>query len=265
MFISPPEKSFRQNYAGRILLLFVAGIIVLTVLALEDFHLQRLSMASLLVLLVTLGLTAFGWWAMSRQSVSLHPEGIECAGTFGTKDLRWEEVTETYFFKIDQNLYVHFGLLGLLFAAAANRRGSSTSKGLMNLRISGGEPKRKLRISSSLKDVAEAIRMVLAKVNPRIKTELGRQIQGGQAVMFGPVSLSREGIGYQQKPQVPFSEAAIKFNGARLTVKKQGKWLNAISVQAQKVPNVFVLLDLAEELKLGGAPRPPDPFAHMAR
>jgi hypothetical protein len=150
-------------------------------------------------------------------------------------------------------------------AARASRQGGATSGGHMYLKISVNDPKQKITISSQVKGCAEAIRTVLGKVNPRIKTEIKRQIDGGQTVKFGQVSLSRQGIGFKEKPQVPFAEATIKFNGTFLTVKKEGKWLSVFRAPAQKIPNDFVLLDLAEEMKLGGAPRPPDPFLHMAR
>ena len=265
MFISPPEKTYGQTLTMRLLLMFPLSMVLLIVFVAADFETSKIGPVSWAMIAVTLGLSVFGWWAISKRLLAFHPEGVAYSTAFGAKELRWEEIGETYYWKIDQNLYVHLGLIGLLMAASASRRGDTMSGGQMNLKLTGLDPKQKISITAQVKDCAEAIRAVLGKVNPRIKPELQRRMQGGETVMFGVVSLSRQGIGFKQKPQVALSEVGVKFNGTYLTVKKEGKWRSEFRAPAQKIPNVFVLLDLIEEIKLGGAARPPDPFAHMAK
>ncbi len=265
MFISPPERTFGQSMTERIILLAIAGFVLLMTLIVGDFDVAHLSQTSLIVIFLTFGILGLAWWLIAKRTVSFHPEGIQISNAFGAKEMTWEETQETVFSKQDQNLYVHFGLIGLIFAAAASRQGDTMSGGLLTLEIRGGMPRRKLKIGSSVKHADQAIRQVLNRVNPNLKSEFQRQLNNGQTIYFGPVSLSRQGIGFKEKPQVPFAEATIKFNGSQFTVKQTGKWLNAVSTRAQKLPNVFVLLDLAEEFKLGGQSRPPDPLAHMMR
>jgi hypothetical protein len=264
MFISSPEKTYGQTSTMRVVLLVPLALILIGVFAAIDFDTPKTSPRAWTFVAVIVGLYILSCWAIGKSTLKFHPEGIAHSNVFNTKEIRWEEVAGTYYTKIDQNLYVHFGLVGLLLTAMGAGK-SDAQSGQMNLKILDGEGKKRLNISSMVKDSKTAIREVLNKVNPRIKAELQRQVQGGQTVMFGPVSLSRQGIGFKQKPQVSFAEVTIKFNGTALAVKKEGKWLNEFKAPARKVPNVFVLLDLAEEMKLGGAPRPPDPFAHMGR
>lgn len=265
MFVSPPEKTYKQNFVLRLVLFVPLALVLLFVFAAVDFDTKKVSPIGWAIIAAAFGLYVFAWWAIGKILLAIHPEGVGFTSAFGEKEVRWEEINETFYYKMDQNLYMHFGLIGLIMAARSSRSGDPMSGGNMYLKISGHDAKQKIVINSQIKDCAEAIRTVLGKVNPRIKIEMKRQIDGGQTVKFGQVTLSRQGIGFKEKPQVAFAEATIKFNGTFLTVKKEGKWLSAFRAPAQKIPNVFVLLDLAEELKLGGAPRPPDPFAHMAR
>jgi hypothetical protein len=267
MFISPPEKTYRQTLVHRLLLFIPVALVLLIAFAVVDFDTSKMSPVGWAIVAVTLGLYIFAWWAIGQSSLNFHSEGVSTTGAFGGKEVRWDEISETFFYKVDQNLIVHFGLIGLLMAAASSRQasGDPMGAGQMSLKFSGRDPKQKIAITSSWRNAPEAVKAVLNKVNPQIKPEIQRKVQGGETVMFGPVTLSRQGIGYKQKPQVSFAEVTIKFNGTYLAVKKEGKWLNVFRAPAQKIPNVFVLLDLAEELKLGGAPRPPDPFLHMAR
>ena len=65
---------------------------------------------------------------------------------------------------------------------------------------------------------------------------------------FGNVALSTQGVIWKGKQPIPYSAIAKSLiDGPNVKIKSEGKWLNDISVNAKKIPNVFVLLDMIED------------------
>jgi len=263
MFISPPEKTFGQSWAERLILVVPVVIVLLITLGVSDFQLRSMSSVAWGFIAGTLALYAFACFAIAQRKLQVFSDGIQQTSLFGAKEMRWDEVSHTYYYRVANTGYYHFGLIGLLLAAAArgeNQGGASSSSTLI---VVSREPQRKIKIGSNVKNFEQAARMVLAKLNPKFKKDVEREIGSGATVSFGPVSLSQLGIAKKAKEPIQLARAKISFNGIKLRVKEEGKWLDAISVSAKKVPNVSVLLELADEMQRGGKPAEPDPLAYL--
>ncbi len=71
---------------------------------------------------------------------------------------------------------------------------------------------------------------------------------GGETVQFGGIGLSTAAVIWKSN-SIPVSQITkAELVGSNLQVKRQGKWLAAISVRSDKVPNVLVFLEVLESL-----------------
>jgi hypothetical protein len=121
----------------------------------------------------------------------------------------------------------------------------SSSKMIRTLELIGPQ---KIVLNSNIRDVEEAVRLVLAAVNPRLRKNAEQMLNSGSTVSFGKISLSPGGVVWKSKEPIPYAALVkCKIDGSMLRIKAEGKWLDNIAVTAKKVPNVFILLDLIEE------------------
>jgi hypothetical protein len=239
LFLSPPQRTFRDNLLWR----FVAALPLLTLLGFAIYDWQDTHQWSEWLWGSTVffaGLFAFACYWSARHIVAVHAEGVEYQSLVRAVSMRWDEITETRYGQTPINVAAHFGLLGLLIAAVTKKSGGVQR----TFQILGP---RKITISSNLRDMEELIRMVLAQVNPRIKADAERLLSSGASVPFGSISLTSTGVIWKQKEPISYgSLVKCAIDGSNLKIKAEGKWLDNISVNVQKVPNVFVLLDLIE-------------------
>lgn len=257
MIISPPEKTYRQTLTLRIMA-FLAPALAWTVALIiwaDEPSPGPISMA------IAIALTAL-WVLMcvlvSKAQLTIHPEGMQRQTSFGVTEMRWE-VSETRFTQVPvgQQAALHFGLFGAALFSMFGKGGSSGQRTLV-LHATDGH---KLKVTPNWKDSEDAIRIALARVDPRIKDEM-RRLQGGDTLKFGNVSLSQRGVAWKEKEPIPFNRLVkCQIGGTNLRIKEEGKWLDNISVNTSKVPNVLVLLDLIGEFRAGGKPSQPDPLA----
>jgi predicted permease len=101
MFISPPEKTYRQTLLLRISLLVIVALVPLFVFAAFDFEPRKMSAAGWGIIAAALGLYVFAWWAISKSLLTIHPEGVAYTTAFGGKEVRWEDIHETFYYKMD--------------------------------------------------------------------------------------------------------------------------------------------------------------------
>ena len=262
MFVSPPEKTFRQNLMWRLLVLLPVAIAWIVALLLYS-DANKVEPISAGVAAALTALAVWVWVAVGKMELSIHSEGVQTQGTFGGKEMRWEEIATTTFRQVPlgQQAAMHFGLMGYLVALAANK---GNAAGQMTLTLVARDG-RKLTISPNWREVQEAVRMVLRRVNPGIKDDIRRRIRNGETVKFGKVGLSQQGISWKDNPPIPFATLAkCRIAGQQLRIKAEGKWLDNIAVNTGRVPDVFVLLDLIDEIRLGGKPAEVDPVARAA-
>jgi hypothetical protein len=239
MFISPPRNTFRYTFSWCI----VAAVVFVPLLlwAVYDFYGSRQVDPVLAFFTGAFGLLFAYAWLWTKTRVTLHEEGISYKSPFREKDLRWDEITETRYGQQALNASVHFGLIGLLVAAMSR----SSSKMIRTLELIGPQ---KIVRNSNIRDVEEAVRLVLAAVNPRLRKNAEQMLNSGSTVSFGKISLSPGGVVWKSKEPIPYAALVkCKIDGSMLRIKAEGKWLDNIAVTAKKVPNVLILLDLIEE------------------
>jgi hypothetical protein len=248
MFISPARNTFRYTLSWCIVtaLLFFPFLLW----AAYDFYRSRQVDPVLAFFTGVFGLLFAYACLWTKTRATLHEEGISYKSPFREKDLRWDEITETRYGQQPINAGAHFGLIGYLIAAMAR----SNSKMIRTLELIGPH---KIVLNSNIRDVEEAVRLVLAAVNPRLRKNAEQILNSGGMVSFGKISLSPAGVVWKSKEAIPYTALVkCKIDGSMLRIKAEGKWLDNIAIQAKKVPNIFVLLDLIEERRstLAGKP-----------
>jgi hypothetical protein len=95
---------------------------------------------------------------------------------------------------------------------------------------------RKIKISSNWRNAWDAAQKLIEPVEARLKDP-----------RFDPIRLENDAIIYKDK-RVPYGEIdEAKIVGTALRVSKKGKLLAPISLNMQKIPNLFLLLDQLRE------------------
>ena len=242
MFPTPAQRMFRDTIVWRL----VAALPFVAMLGWAGYDYSQ----SRVIDPVLWGVTGFFavlfafacLWAAKRR-ITFHTEGISYTSLFSEADLNWTEITETRYTQQPINVGAHFGLLGFLISAIASKSSSGQTM-TRKLQIIGP---RKITISSNIAKMVQAIQLVFDQVNPRIRQQMEQQLTSTGIVSFGNITLSTAGIIWKSKDPIPYqSLVKCRIDGANLQIKAEGKWLNNISVNAGKVPNVFVLLDMVE-------------------
>ena len=256
MFLSPPQRVVKHSLVGRILL-FIPVTLYLVILGIMSLDPEPVPMLAWIIGAVALALTVWGCLAIGKNKISIHAEGVHQEGPFGSRAVRWADVTETRYRRTPaMNAGAHFGLLGWLIYALATR-GNTGGGGQESLTVISSDGA-KVKISSNYKAVEFAIGDVHRAVNPRLLEEARRRAQRGETVTFGNLGVSAAGVTWKGKAPVSYADIeSMDVEGSNLKVKQQGKWMALVSVPAQKVPNVFVALDLMKEFKYG--PNKPQP------
>lgn len=211
------------------------------------------------ITLAVLALTVFAFIAIGKIEVRGHDEGLLRVSLFGVQEIPWNEVVEYRYKQVPQNYGAHFGLIGLLVVLLA-RRGSDGAQMLRSLKVKGREGK-PIVISANVSNIEEVIRQVLSNLNPRLLSESRNMVKSGLEAEFGKIKLTQQGLIWKKKDPVPYqSFTKPRIDGQKLRIKVQGKWLDLVAVDLDSVPNVFVLLDLMDEMMLQGMAESPDPL-----
>jgi len=117
----------------------------------------------------------------------------------------------------------------------------------LSLELLSGDAK-KLKVTSTFRHAADAIGLILARVLPPIVQNVKTRLQRGETVRFGSLGLSATTVMWKNQ-SIPVSEVTkAELLRTNLIVKRQGKWLAAISVRSDKIPNVLVFLEVLESL-----------------
>lgn len=237
------ERKFGQTYAIRILVAFLLlGPAALLVWAAFDGAQQPSK--TLLGIAAGLVLAYVSLWGVLAQTrLTINSIGLRRESIFGTEEILWAEIAETRYLVTPIKISAHFGLIGYLIA-------SSTKSNPVNLvlRVISSNGK-EIKITSNFRNAKDAIGIVFGRVLPSMVVDVRRRIERGENVQFGPVTLSKTEVIWKSKTVIPVIELErAELAGSKLRVKRAGKWLDAISVRSDKVPNVLVFLEVLESL-----------------
>jgi hypothetical protein len=162
---------------------------------------------------------------------------------FGSREIFWDQISETRYVVNPINVAAHFGLIGLLISAASQKKPAN-----LTFRVIGSTGS-KITITSNFRDAREAIGLVLTRILPAMVADARGRIEKGETVPFGPIALSKTAIVWKSKNPIPLTDIkSAELAGNKLRVKCTGKWLDAIAVRSDKIPNVLVLLEVLDLL-----------------
>ncbi|HET6177630.1 MAG TPA: DUF6585 family protein [Candidatus Sulfotelmatobacter sp.] len=251
------ERRFGAAYTIRILLgLGVLGVIVGLWAAQDDAGIS--SHPGLLWISIGLvaGFAAL-WIALGKTVLTLSDAGVRRESLLGQQEMAWSQIAETRYRVIPISMYAHLGLLGAIVAMS-----SKSGRAQLTLELVGNDGK-KLKVTSNFRNADEAIGIILARILPPMVQSVTARLQRGETVQFGGIGLSATAVTWKNS-SIPVSDITkAEIAGTNLQLKRQGKWLTAISVRSEKVPNVLVFLEalesLAPQLKSTGI----DPLARV--
>jgi hypothetical protein len=252
VFYSPKEFTSKHSLQWRLLSLLPIAVFGLIAWAMSGNAKDKEAFLWMLELTAFFATVAVLTWVfVSKIEVAFHQEGIARSSMFGSVEIPWNEIQETRYSQTPINYAVHFGLIGLLMMAAAQRRSGDSASMQRNLKIVGLNGK-SITISFNFRDAEDAMRLVLNRVDPPMLEKVLSRIKNGETVAFGNIALNSVGVVWKSKEPIPYASLIkCKIEGTNLGVKAQGKWLNNVSVNLKKVPNVFVFLKAAEQMRTG--------------
>jgi uncharacterized protein DUF6585 len=183
------------------------------------------------------------WVLFGKNTLTINDAGIRRESAFGQQEMAWSQITETRYRVTPVNVYAHFGLVGYFIAMSSGKSGRAQ----LSLELISGD-KKNLKVTSIFRDAADAIGLILARINPPMVHSVKAQLQRGETVPFGPVQLSATTVTWKNQ-SIPVGQITkAELLRTNLVVKREGKWLAAISVRSDKVPNVLVFLEVLESL-----------------
>jgi hypothetical protein len=212
------------------------------------------------LLFVSIGLVAaFAalWIVLGKTVLIINDAGVRRESFLGQQELTWSQIAETRYCVVPVNIYAHFGLIGALVAMS-----SKSSRAQLTLQLISGEGK-KFKVTSAFQKADEAIGIILSRILPPMVENTKARLQRGETVAFGGLGLSATAVTWK-KNSIPVSQIAkAELVRSNLQIKQSGKWLAAINVRSDKVPNVLVFLEaletLAPQVKSSGV----DPLARV--
>jgi hypothetical protein len=251
------ERRFGAAYTARILLTLAAlGLLV----GLWVSQNKAGTQASPVLLWISFGVVlAIGglWMALSKSILIINDAGVRRESFLGQQEITWSQIAETRYRVVPVNVYMHFGLIGALLAMS-----SKSNRAQLTLELIG-QDRKKLKVTSIFRNAEEAIGIILARILPPMVQNVKAKLQRGETVQFGGIGLSATTVSWKST-SIPVSEITkATLAGSNLQIKRRGKWLSAISVRSDKVPDVLVFLEvlefLAPQVKATGV----DPLARV--
>lgn len=237
------ERRFGVAYTGPIVIVVaVAGLLIGLWTSQDDPRIA--SHPTLFWISIGLGLAALMLClALSKSSLVINDAGARRESVFSQQEIAWSQVTETRYQVVPINVYMHFGLIGALIAMSSKKSGRAH----LTLTLISRDGK-KLKVTSNYRNADEAIGIILSRLMPPMVQNVKNRIQRGETVQFGGLGLSATAVTWKGN-SIPVSEITkAELAGTNLQIKRNGKWLSAVSVKSNKVPDVLVFLEVLESL-----------------
>ena len=235
------ERRFGAAYTARIILTLAALGLVMGLWATQNKATPTppaLLWISIGVMVAVAGL----WIALSKTVLIINDSGVRRESILGQQELTWSQIAETRYRVVPINVYAHFGLIGALLAMS-----SKSNRAHLTLELIG-QDRKKLKVTSTFQKAEEAIGIILGRILPPMVQNTKARLQRGETVQFGGLGLSATAVSWKGT-SIPVSEITkAELVRSNLQIKRQGKWLSAISVRSDKVPDVLVFLEVLESL-----------------
>jgi len=182
------------------------------------------------------------WIVLGKTILIINDSGVRRESVLGQQEMAWSQIAETRYRVVPINIYGHFGLIGALLAMS-----NKSGRVQLTLTLIGSDGK-KLKVTSNFRNASEAIGMILGKILPPKVQSVKVRLQRGETVRFGGIGLSATAVSWKNN-SLPVSEITkAELVRGNLQIKRQGKWLSAISVRSDKVPDVLAFFEVLESL-----------------
>jgi Bacterial PH domain len=237
------ERRFGAAYTARIIVVLVVFGFLAGMGASQDDP-RVTAHPTLMWISVALVLAGIGVWiALGKSAVVISDSGVRRESLFGQQEVAWSQIAETRYQVVPINVYAHFGLIGALIAMTSKK----SARAHLTLELIDRDRK-KLKVTSNYQHADEAIGMILSRLLPPMVQNVKSNVQRGETVQFGDLGLSATAVIWKGN-SIPITEITkAELAGSNLQLKRQGKWLSAVSVRSNKVPDVLVFLEVLESL-----------------
>ena len=236
------ERRFEAAYTARIVLALVALGLLGGFWGAQNKAATSASPALLWISIAVMVAVAGLWIALGKSVLIINDAGVRRESVLGQQEISWSQIAETRYRVIPINVYAHFGLIGALLAMS-----SKSSRAQLSLELIG-QDRKKLKVTSSFQKAEEAIGIILSRILPPMVQNTKAKVQRGETVQFGGIGLSAAAVSWKGS-SIPVSEITkAELVRSNLQIKRSGKWLNAISVRSDKVPDVLVFLEVLESI-----------------
>ena len=237
------ERRFGAAYRGRILVVLVLSGFLIGMWTSQDDP-RITSHPTLRSVSIALVLAGIGFWvALGKGAVVVSDSGVRRESLFGQQEVAWSQVAETRYHVVPINVYAHFGLIGALIAMSSKK----SARAHLTLELIDRDRK-KLKVTSNYQNADEAIGMILSRLLPPMVQNVKSRVQRGETIQFGDLGLSATAVIWKGN-SIPVTEITkAELAGRNLQIKRQGKWLSAVSVRSNKVPDVLAFLEVLESL-----------------
>jgi hypothetical protein len=182
------------------------------------------------------------WIVLGKTVLIISDSGVRRESILGQQEITWSQIAETRYRVVPINVYAHFGLIGALIAMS-----SKSGRVQLTLELIG-QDRKKLKVTSTFRKAEEAIGIILSRILPPMVQNAKAKVQRGETVQFGGIGISATAVTWKGS-SIPVSEITkAELVRSNLQVNRRGKWLSAISVRSDKVPDVLVFLEVLESL-----------------
>jgi hypothetical protein len=236
------ERRFGAAYPARIALALVAFVFLAILWSTQN---KMSTPAPPSLVWISIGLmvaVAALWIVLGKTVLIINDSGVRRESILGQQEINWSQIAETRYRVVPINVYAHFGLIGDLLAMTSKSNRANLTLELI------GQDRKKLKVTSNFQKAEEAIGIILGRILPPMVQNTKARLQRGETVQFGGIGLSATAVSWKRS-SIPVSEITqASLVRSNLQIKRQGKWLRAISVRSDKVPDVLVFLDVLESL-----------------
>lgn len=182
-------------------------------------------------ILIALGLLA-GWSAYAnwKKCVMAYDRGFAYNDRKGIQVWRWEDVVS-------------------LTSAITRHYTNGIYTGTTHVYTLYNRQNQRLVIADSIGKVEELAKIIDENIFPLLYERTADQYNAGQAIAFGPVSISKTGIAIGKKtyPWTDVKEVSIH-QGILKVSRKEGGWFSGASAAAAVIPNLRVLLTIIHQV-----------------
>ena len=181
----------------------------------------------LLLIAVLAGLEAYAEWV---RGAVLYEGGLAYRSRKGIQTWRWEDVDRFY-------------------TAITRHYTNGIYTGTTHVYTLMDRQKKRLVLSDAFRHVEDLGKSIEQSIFPRLYGQAADRYNGGEALEFGPVSLSKGGIQIGKKvyPWSEVRQVSIQRGILRVS-KKDGGWFSGAQAAASAIPNLRVLLSIMDQI-----------------